>query len=234
MSFAAWPARVPEEVADLSPPRDSRPHAHVWLVELAAIPGVDALSAEERARASACVALEARARFTASRSALRRILSAYLRIAPAAVPICYPVNGKPHVACPGPDFNLSHSGDRMLVAVCAAARVGVDLEGPRKLPDVLALARRFLTPAEADAIQAGAPDARPALFLRRWTRLEAFVKATGTGIARGLATRPDAGWSLFDLPADPGWFAALAIGSPGAVWRGFRLEWSCPPVTVIS
>lgn len=127
-------------------------------------------------------------------------------------------------------FNWSHSGAQALAAIARGVTPGVDLELQRARPKALALARRFFTPDEAQALTVLPEDARSAAFLRLWTAKEAVLKAEGGGISFGLhrlrvtaqSGQPtlqwmdgddtDA-WQLHALDAGPQYLAALA-------WRG--------------
>ena len=149
------------------------------LAELAA-----SLSAPERRHHDALRRPDDRERFLLGRGGLRRLLAAWLAIDPAAVALETGPYGKPH--CPGgPQFNLSHAGDLILLAVHPSRPVGVDVE--RLRPDLhwRPLARRVLPAAECAALEAGEADAAAA-FLAAWCRLEARLKARGEGLA-GLA-----------------------------------------------
>jgi 4'-phosphopantetheinyl transferase len=209
-------------------------------VALDAVAGADRfrplLSADERARADRFRFAPDRTRFTVARGVLRGLLGARLGVAPAAVGFAYGAHGKPAIASPPTGawlrFNVSHSGDVALVALARDRDVGVDVERIR--PDVRSddLARRFFSPRE-NAVLAALPDeARRLAFFRIWTAKEAFVKATGEGVARGLAgfdvvdaagapqLRLDepAQWSLRDLSVAPGYAAAVvAEGVPDEV-----------------
>lgn len=92
--------------------------------------------------------------------------------------------GKPFLRDhPEMDFNLSHSGTRIL-CVLASLPCGCDVERTdRGSP---ALARRFFAPEETAALEAqiaaGGDPAFHRLFTRIWTRKESFLKATGEGL----------------------------------------------------
>jgi 4'-phosphopantetheinyl transferase len=81
-------------------------------------------------------------------------------------------------------FNISHT--RGLVA-CAIAEdeVGVDVETADRRVD-LNLARSVFAPEEERLLNSAPAAARASLFLRFWTLKEAFIKATGEGLARPL------------------------------------------------
>ncbi|MFC3548812.1 4'-phosphopantetheinyl transferase family protein [Nonomuraea ferruginea] len=95
-----------------------------------------------------------------------------------------------------PDFNLSHSGEWALIAVAApGGRVGVDVERVRDDFDHLEMARRMYQPEEAAQVCAAGPGASLAEYFRLWTAKEAYVKASGAGLAglRDVLVRPEAG-----------------------------------------
>jgi 4'-phosphopantetheinyl transferase len=160
----------------------------LWVVPLT-VPSTpedsDLLDDAERARAAQRAFAHDRDRFVAAHAALRRILAQYLGAAPAALRFSTDANGKPHVVgmrSAALGWNLSHSADLALVAV-AADQVGVDIECPRPLVDLPALAQRCLTESESGELAACQEEARIGAFLSGWTRKEACMKAVGAGLA---------------------------------------------------
>lgn len=90
-------------------------------------------------------------------------------------------NGRP-CSDPPVDVSLSHSGGWIAVAVCETGRIGIDVETRRDVP--LALAQRCLSAAEMAWLERAEPGVPRSLrFLRLWTAKEAYVKATGVGLA---------------------------------------------------
>ena len=132
--------------------------------------------------------------FIAAHAGLRAMLGAALGIRPVDVRITRDPQGKPHlctdqqVSTPGDNlhFNISHT--RGLVAVALAGRpVGIDVETPAEILDRDQVARLVFAPESLAALDAlTTDDARNALFYRFWTLGEAFIKATGLGLAQGL------------------------------------------------
>jgi 4'-phosphopantetheinyl transferase len=125
-------------------------------------------------------------------------------------------HGKPFVV--GDDelsFNLSHSGSVALLAVARDATVGIDVEAVRTRANLEKLAARVLTPDALEAFSAADESARLVTFLRAWTEKEAYLKATGLGIATDLraVTVPD-GWSVERLDELPEYVAAIAVDRP--------------------
>jgi len=194
---------------------------HVWRIPLD--DGRDAAADRRDAKVRA-----ARTR-SQSRAGLLRILAHYAGMPAAALAFDVHALGKPFLRHAGaPSYNLSHTRGLALVAVCAGAAVGIDVEQVRPLADADALAQRFLSPAEAAAVLEAAPAARGAAFLRTWTRKEAVLKASGHGldidtrlveVGSGPDDRvgtigPAAGAARFhvlSLHVPPPWIGALAV-----------------------
>ena len=178
-----------------------------------------------------------RREFLVCRGALRRILGGVLGTDPLAVAIVEGMHGKPrHRPDPGRPpvgFNLSHSGERFVVAIALGMEPGVDIERIRAGRDLAGIARWSFSPAEQEEV-AAAPEPMDA-FYRIWSRKEAVIKADGRGIAIGLdrfdvnAGEPPAlldarwegavpgeaaRWSLHSLEAPSGYAAALAVRRP--------------------
>ncbi|CAM5352829.1 4'-phosphopantetheinyl transferase [Streptomyces avidinii] len=183
------------------------------------------LDAGEADRAARLLRDADRHRYLTSHLGLRALLGGYLGIAPGAVgltredcPCCGGPHGRPAVAGGGVHFSLSHSGDLAYFAF-SGVPVGVDVEavpGPGAAADVLT----SLHPEETAELRALTDADRPSALARVWSRKEACLKGTGTGIALGLAEpyvgsaaepAPVAGWTLSDLPAPGGYAAALAV-----------------------
>jgi 4'-phosphopantetheinyl transferase len=152
---------------------------------------------DELARAGRFRQPQQRRRFLTARAALRLLLGNYLAIDPADVSLTIGEHGKPVLAGQTPDrglvFNISHSGDRALLAFAWNRAVGVDVERVRPLQHEDALAQRCLAPAElACWRELDKPERLSGLF-RYWVCKEAFGKATGLGIQVGLASVEIAG-----------------------------------------
>ncbi|MCX4525932.1 4'-phosphopantetheinyl transferase superfamily protein [Streptomyces sp. NBC_01551] len=205
----------------------------VWSLDttLAAVGGLRVeealpiLDAAERERAGRLVRAGDRQRYLASHVGLRVLLGGYLGLAPEKValtredcPCCGAPHGRPAVVGGGVHFSLSHSGDLAYFAFAAAA-VGVDVEAvptPAAVADVVG----SLNPAESAELTALPEEQRRVALARVWSRKEAYLKATGAGLALGL-TEPYVGagpapavvpgWVLLDLAAPVGYAAAVAL-----------------------
>jgi phosphopantetheinyl transferase len=80
-------------------------------------------------------------------------------------------------------FNIAHTNDLVICAVTRAGDVGVDAEDTTQAVDVSLVARHFLSQREQDRLAALAPQELAASFFEQWVLKEAYVKATGKGLA---------------------------------------------------
>lgn len=180
------------------------------------------LSPDEIERAARYRRPDDRFRFSGTRGLLRVLLGRYIRQPPDHLDFVVGVSGKPTLKeNVGWHFNVSHSGDWLLIAI-GRTPVGVDLE--RVSPDFPfrdVLSASF-SPDEQRHID-GCPDARLG-FYQLWTRKEALVKATANGLGDALDRIPSlTGAHLADarLPGQKGnWMVGsftVAEGYPAAV-----------------
>jgi 4'-phosphopantetheinyl transferase len=169
-----------------------------------------------------------RTRFTVAAALLRLVASAQTGIAATSVhidrtcPGCAEPHGKPRIVGTGLHASISHSGDRVALAVSRAAPVGVDVESITRR-DVVDLAPTVLAAAEP---LSGTED-----FYTYWCRKEAVVKATGDGLRvplRQVVVSPadtparlisyqdgTLAATMRDLPIEDGYRAALAVLAEG-------------------
>src|SRR5207248_10490631 len=90
----------------------------------------------------------------------------------------------------------------------------------RECPDAEQIAARFFPAAEAEELRGEPADRRSLSFLTRWTRKEAYVKATGQGLS-GLTDSAQDGWWIRELDAPPGFAAAVAVSGESCELRCF-------------
>ncbi|WP_269584129.1 4'-phosphopantetheinyl transferase family protein [Roseibium sp. Sym1] len=96
--------------------------------------------------------------------------------------------GKPRISGrPNLDFSLTHARGLVACAVTNAGQVGIDAETEQRAVDVDLLAGEVCSPSEQRALAGMAARGRTARFLDFWTLKEAFLKATGIGVATDLA-----------------------------------------------
>ncbi len=193
--------------------------------------GLALLDDEERARAARFHFDGDRKHFIARRALLRGILGRYLKIEASQIKLAVEERGKPRLAGPAGavrlHFNSSHSRNLALFAVCRFAPLGVDVEQLRPMPEMSEIAATFCSPPENAILDATPPEKKLAAFFDHWTRKEAWLKATGEGIAGSLAQMdcsvPPPGWTFLSLSPAPGFAAGLAF--PGAGVKTHYWQW---------
>lgn len=97
------------------------------------------------------------------------------------------LRGKPFIEG-GPAFNLSHSGEYVVLAVSKVAPVGVDVETSDTQQLLHELLPLIAHPAEKRVLSACAQDAQVRMYRRMWTRKEALLKAIGVGVSDAICS----------------------------------------------
>jgi len=220
---------------------------HVYRLDLSAKADLpypqagDLLDAGEKERAGRFRHEPSRRAFVAVRAALRILLGRYLRRNPASIRFATGEKGKPRLAGSEPDrglvFNVSHSGDCGLIALSLDTALGVDVERQRPMAHRDGMAERCFAEQELAWWKALPEDRQEPAFFALWCCKEAFVKATGEGIALGLdacvvdlsgpprlvSVPPCCGqaaeWRLAAVEAEDGYAAALCYRGTGRALR---------------
>ena len=189
------------------------------------------MSRDEHARAARFHFQRDRSRYTVARAMLRVLLGNHLGLPPAALALSQAANGKPCLADPPVPvrFNLAHSGDIAIYAICRDGEPGVDVEQLDRTVAYDRLAQKFFSARELAELQRIPVASRKFAFLSCWTRKEAVVKATGDGLRTPLCevevtVAPDAqprllripngnaaDWTLYALDAGSTCTATLAL-----------------------
>lgn len=121
---------------------------------------------------------------------LRLLLAAYLGCPGKSIALERSERGKPRLAGEHAEsaleFNLSHTGSWLALAVSNKVPVGIDIERERRLERASLLSRRFLSAPEAAEIEHLDEPFRSRQFLEQWTARESLVKARGCGLASSL------------------------------------------------
>ncbi|MGB6976190.1 MAG: 4'-phosphopantetheinyl transferase superfamily protein [Gammaproteobacteria bacterium] len=214
----------------------------VWCADLDLAPEkidqlTKTLSADEQQRADRFVASRHRQHFTAARGILRQILGHYLQQAPQKLAFAYQEHGKPMLSDEFKGrlfFNLAHSQEIALYALCLNKELGVDIEQTARNVPGQQIAQRFFSEMEYETFMRLPIEEQPIAFFNCWTRKEAFIKAIGAGLSYSLRrfevnylprqpaklNRIDgdeqiaAQWALFDLQPAEGYVGALALTKP--------------------
>ena len=217
-----------------SPPESIRlpdDEVHVWRARLDLLPeslqafqGV--LADEERERAERLVRGRDRRRSVASRGILRVLLGRYLGLEPGELCFTYGRKGKPAldlsraVSAPGASggpssgtraellrFNVSHSGDLLLVGLTADRDLGIDVERVRPGRDMGRIVERFFSEREKAEFRSISEPLKPEAFYTCWSRKEAFLKALGEGLSHPL--------NRFSVSVNPGEPVRFCCDGPG-------------------
>ena len=237
MRALSW--QVPSSI----PPLEAN-EVHVWHASTERFaPLLDSLAslldASERARGDAYFAQVDRQRHLVTRGVLRTLVGHYAGKSPNAVRFDVGAFGKPSVSSPDHArlrFNVSHSGDIVLLAFARTGDLGVDVEQWNDRlgePERTRIGDYVFSDEERAAIaQLSSAAERERAFYALWSRKEAYLKGTGAGISGGLAhvevsiddvarltvDRRDASaadrWSLRDIDVGAGYSAALASSPP--------------------
>ncbi|KPU83017.1 4-phosphopantetheinyl transferase [Psychromonas sp. PRT-SC03] len=85
-------------------------------------------------------------------------------------------------------FNLSHNNDLIICAITLEKDIGCDIENLARKINVKSISKRYFSVLEQQQLNALPDNQKNAFFFKLWTLKEAFVKATGLGIAQGLDT----------------------------------------------
>jgi 4'-phosphopantetheinyl transferase len=174
---------------------------------------------------------------------LRNLLARTLNQPPEKIRIKKAGHGKPYlVDYPELAFNLSHSADRLMIAVGWLCQLGVDIEFCKQRINLSGLVDKCFAEEEAAYWNKLPEDRKQTEFYRFWTRKEAFVKATGRGIGLGLNNcvinpekptefltvpanyGPASAWHVLDIDLGQGIFSALVSDKEIAVASLMDLE----------
>ncbi len=203
------------------------PLARVWLFRVsdAERSRFDALPQEDRDAALRYRFEHDRLRQLAARLFLRDILSECLGHPPADIRFGVGEHGKPFVEGRPLEFNLSHSGEVIAIAV-APDPVGIDVEPWDRKVAGSEIAGRWFDPDEQAWIESHDSTRRQEAFFRLWTIKEAAIKADGRGMAIPLSRvnvdlktieddvtlcRADhCDWWVSEIPLSPPWRVAVA------------------------
>ena len=125
-----------------------------------------------------------RAEFLSSRWLIRQALAGASGETPSA---CSPCMGRPTESRYPPEWrlSLSHSSGIAACATNLQGEVGLDIEPCQRRPNWQKVVQRWFSPVEQEWLLAQ-DDALE--FLKVWTLKEAWLKATGRGIAGNLQT----------------------------------------------
>jgi len=211
----------------------------VWTVALDTIPEtlwprlIGLLDGTEQEHAKRFRSDRHRRQYQAAHAMKRLMLAAATAgaTAPEAWTFATGAHGKPYVVPgEGPRFNLSHCDGLVACAVSRRTELGIDVETMDRKA-ALDLAKGYFAPTEEAWLQSLDPAAQHQGFFQLWTLKEAFIKATGLGLAQPLdafSFRFDPLGIAFRDPAlgDPAaWhFAQCAVGAQHQLALAWRTD----------
>jgi len=202
-------------------------------------PYLSLLSDDERRRAGGYVFERDRSRYIMARGLLRLLLGRYLGMDGSAIQFGYNAFGKPALAGSFAEklhFNLSYAGDWAAYAFALDRRV--DIEPFRYDKPWCDMAASVFSRNERAEFEAIPQPEKNWVFLRSWTRKEAYVKGRGEGLSFPLDVfdiplaqlkermaaivmnhdDPTARWSVCPLDLMSGYASTLAVeGAPAEV-----------------
>ena len=225
---------------------------HVWRIPLNQSEDVicaleEHLSIDELRRADRYHRQLDRCRYVVAHGAMRELLADYTAQTPRDVSFGHKAAGKPFLRDDRGDqrlrFNLSHAGEWAVLGIALSTEVGIDIEQIDSNVSFEAVAERFFSRSEFEALREVPSEQRTVAFFTAWTRKEAYVKARGEGIASRLGgfsisiapeqipilltdsidARAALHWRIYDLDIAPGYAAAIA--AEGAKHRFRTMRW---------
>lgn len=145
------------------------------------------LSEDEVLRANKFRFEKDKAVYITAKYLLRSGLSNYLQLKAKEIIFDYSEYGKPSfMGNVEIDFNVSHSGNRIIIGFARNRTIGVDIEKIKENFDPLELAENFFSEEEIKALSETKESERFQAFYRCWTRKESFIKAVGEGLSYPL------------------------------------------------
>lgn len=153
-----------------------------------------------------------------SQTILRQILACYVQLPAEELVIERGEFGKPYLLdFPQWQFNLSHSGEKLLIAVSNEMPVGIDIEKIKPRRALTELVKKCFAVSEQNYWLNLPESEKLTVFYDFWTRKEAVVKGIGRGIALGLnrceidTNQPEA---FLNLPVNEKWHTKKIEFSP--------------------
>ncbi|MFA0012970.1 4'-phosphopantetheinyl transferase superfamily protein [Vibrio lentus] len=129
------------------------------------------------------------------RNYLRKVLSSYSDLMPEEWRFEYGEKGKPSLIEKqqietGLNFNISHSKEHLLIAVCQRegkqVHLGVDIEHARSSTNIDSIMKHYFSDTELTDLLELSKEQQRERFFDLWALKESYIKATGRGLATSL------------------------------------------------
>lgn len=140
---------------------------------------------EEKVRADSFIKSADRNRYIAAHGSLRILIRHFLGI---EAEISINAFGKPQLLSSPLQFNLSHSGNVILLAFSLNNPVGIDVEERREIKDIDSIAGSYFHEFEAKVLSKLNQPLLSQAFFSCWVKKEAVIKALGLGLSMPLNT----------------------------------------------
>lgn len=183
-------------ISTLHPRTPAEGEVHLWMADFADWADrlgdlKSILSPDEVNRSDRFLRDGDRDRYVFAHGVLRRILATCCGAEAGALTFGVGDHGKPFLVnrsagSESIEFNLSHSGDLVLIGVASGCPVGVDVERLSRKVEFEDLSDRFFSPEEAETIRRQPEGERRRVFFDTWVCKEAFIKAVGHGLTMPL------------------------------------------------
>lgn len=168
------------------------------------------LTEDEKERHKSLLQIKDKECFIVGRALARVVAGKWHNHSPNLVEIKIGKNGKPRCT-KGPEFNISHSGDMILLGFHSKGQIGVDIEQCLPQPEWKAVAQQVLSTSEIERISLHHQKMQQIEFIKAWCRMEARVKATGEGLSNTKAIAPKRELWEWDVQVKNGYVAAAAL-----------------------
>ena len=152
----------------------------------------DLMNSEEQARYQRIIVQHARHQHLLARALVRTTLSRYAEVDPTAWAFCENEYGRPAIVpptgagCEQLRFNLSHTAGLIVCGVVQSLELGVDVEDTWRKRETVAIADRFFSEREVEALHALPRGRQQDRFFDYWTLKESYIKARGMGLSLPL------------------------------------------------
>lgn len=165
------------------------------------------LSNDEQKRAKTFKYPNLQKKYVYTRASLRKLLASYIEGKPQDLVIKTGPYGKPFLDHGSVHFNLSHTGNKLVIAISNINNIGVDLEQYKSRKNLSGLANKCFSEEEL-AFWHNLPEKQQIrMFYQFWVKKEAFVKAVGKGITVGLnrcVINPEKQTQFLSIPKEYG------------------------------
>lgn len=180
--------------ADASAAVFTRPdQIHIWKFSLFEPLSADLgiLAASELQRSNDFKNEIARKTYLCSRIVMRRLIASYLNHPAHELEFNTTAQGKPFLSGNASDlkFNLSHSGELILLAISPSLELGVDIEQLKTISNWEKIAIKVFNNTTIDSLKQSIDPQKA--FIREWTAFEAKHKLFGEGVFGHLPKSAD-------------------------------------------